>query len=306
MDTFNVHVNRLILLLFLFTLETSMAQDTTTCTSLGARKTDVDDLDVALDDGDCTTNYQSWHEMVCLAWTAGGQTIIDRSLIKFDASAIPSNATINSAILKLHKHPNPTSANGIAFNGDCSFWVQQINSSWSPSSVKWCNQPSVNLNNQIGISCSSFINSDSIMIDVTSMFASMLVPSNNNGFMIRMMDESPYNSATFASQNFSNSSKWPSLDVCYTVPLGIHDRANRSNQFLQIYDEESQIRIASVNQQFFEYKLFDMSAAMVYQSNGLGREFSISKISLSKGLYILEATKRADNATSYYLKFVIQ
>lgn len=275
-----------LIVFFVLTSHITKAQSSIQCIDiLGG--TENGDSDVALDDGDCTTNYQIWHEFVALCWTSGGTPIIDRSLIKFDLFQIPSNATIINANLKLHKHPNPVSANGIPFNGDCSFYVQRVQESWSPNTTNWCNQPTSAISDQILVPCQSFINLDSLNIDVTSMIDSMLLsPQNNNGFMIKMKTESPYCSATFASQNFSDQNLHPKLNICYSTITSIKDEQNKfkNNFSISQNNNNSQIDIVFKTNTNCKITLYSINASKIFESTN-NSSFNID-LPLSNGFYV--------------------
>jgi hypothetical protein len=262
------------------------------CININASDQKIGDIDVALDDGDCITNYLSWHEFVALSWTSGGVPIFDRSLIKFNISIIPSLATIDSAILTLHKHPAPTSANGQAFNGDCSFYLQEVIEDWIPNTVTWCDQPNINLNNQILIPCNSFINQNMVKIDLTNMLSNMHNQGLNYGFKIRMVNEQPFNSATFVSSNFPQPSMWPDLKICYSLPVGQLD-LSRKLKYTLITGENSTRLVVNLSTPML-LKIYDSNGRIVLQDEFINL-YEISRDRLKAGFYIIEINDPASN-----------
>jgi hypothetical protein len=151
-------------------------------------------------------------------WTRNGLLFIVRSLIKFDLSTIPSNATIVSANLYLYSYPAPTNnGNGTDanFGTNNSMFLQQVTSNWSTSTASWTNQPTVNTTNQLSIATTSQSMLD-LNLDVTAMISSMVSGNANYGFMLRLQNESTYNSRIFvASHHPSLPAKYPKLVVVY-------------------------------------------------------------------------------------------
>src|ERR1039457_4771235 len=49
-------------------------------------------------------NYPNYPDFIANAWTSGGNPLLERSLMQFDLSSIPNNASIISAQLSLYGH----------------------------------------------------------------------------------------------------------------------------------------------------------------------------------------------------------
>ena len=157
-------------------------------------------------------------DMPVETWTRNGLLFIVRSVLKFDLSAIPSSATIVSANLFLYSQPSPLSnGNGTDanFGTNNSMFVQQVTSSWSPSTIGWYNQPTTSTANQISVPTTTLPTLD-LNLDVTSMVGSMVNTNANYGFLLRLQNESTYNSRIFvASHNPTYTTKLPKLVVVY-------------------------------------------------------------------------------------------
>jgi hypothetical protein len=150
------------------------------------------------------------------AWTHGGAPQNRRMLIKFDYSAIPAGATIDSARLYLYTHPNPTNGNLVDanFGSNNSGWVQRITSPWTVwDQYFWNNKPSVTTDNQVVIPQSTSTTSNSELV-VTNLVRDMRT-SGNNGFHLRLQTEVTYNSRQWAGTLYSDPARRPKLIVWY-------------------------------------------------------------------------------------------
>jgi hypothetical protein len=152
------------------------------------------------------------------AWTSSGNAYNFRSLLKFDLSSIPANATIKSAHVFLYSHPTPTPGGNFvdANSGPTNaFFVQQITAPWTTSTATWANQPSVSTSNQIVMPHTNQTSLD-VDIDVTAMVASMVNNNTNYGFFFRLQNEVIYNIRSFvSSRNTTYPNKRPKIVITY-------------------------------------------------------------------------------------------
>jgi len=152
------------------------------------------------------------------AWTRNGLSFIVRSLLKFDLSSIPSNATIVSANLYLYSYPNPPhngNLNDANYGPANSMYVSQVTANWSPGTVTWFNQPATSATNQLSVPTTSSSQLD-LNLDVTNMVGSMVSNNANYGFLVKIQNEVTYNSRIFvSSHNTTYTTKWPKLVVVY-------------------------------------------------------------------------------------------
>lgn len=151
------------------------------------------------------------------AWTSGGTPYTVRSLLKFDLSSIPSNAGIVSAHLFLYSYPSPTLNGNFTdanFGTANSFTVQRVTSSWDPGSANWFNQPSVTTASQVIVPHASQSVFD-LDLDVKDMVSPM-ISTGNYGFLMKIQNETFYNSRIFASSyNTTYPAKRPKLVIVY-------------------------------------------------------------------------------------------
>ncbi|MES2776897.1 MAG: DNRLRE domain-containing protein [Bacteroidota bacterium] len=150
------------------------------------------------------------------AWTAGGNPLTQRTIIKHNLSSLPLGAVIDSAKLYLFAMPEPHGGNLVDPHSGSSnaCLVQRITSTWtSPSPFTWNSPPAISTINQVAIpqSTSSFQNS---VLDVTNLIKD-LVTNGNYGLLIRLQNEVIYNIRQFASSWYSDASKHPKLIIYY-------------------------------------------------------------------------------------------
>lgn len=150
------------------------------------------------------------------AWTSGGQPLFQRTVLKFDFSAIPVSATIDSARLYLYATTTPLGGNGVDahFGSSNNSVIRRITTAWTtPAQFSWNNPPAVTNTHEAIIpqSTASFENN---IIDVTALISDMLV-SGNNGFAINLQNEVAYNIRQYASSKHSDITKHPKLIIYY-------------------------------------------------------------------------------------------
>jgi len=155
-------------------------------------------------------------ELVAGAWTVNGETVYIRSLMKFDLSSIPANATIVSATLSLYSNPNPLNGDLVHANAgpDNSMFIQRVTSNWITASTNWSNQPSTTTTDQVSVPHTSQPFLDLTDIDVTNLVVAMR-NSNNYGFEMRIQNEVIYNDRDFCSSAYPDGSKHPKLVIAY-------------------------------------------------------------------------------------------
>ena len=163
-----------------------------------------------------TDNSSTNIEWPVEAWTNGGGSFTIREIFKFDLSSIASSSKIVSANLQIFSDTLPTNGNLIDanFGASNSLLLEEVNQSWSSSTVGWFNQPTVSSSiiDTIPVTTSNFLN---LNIDVTKMVADM-VKNSNYGFLLRMQNESIYNSRIFCSSYYSDAKRHPQLIVYYS------------------------------------------------------------------------------------------
>ena len=192
--------------------------------------------------GYSTRNFGNIAENCAIAWTKNGSSHNIRSLIQFDISSIPANATIQSATLSLFFAPGSDEGKHYGFFGSNSAYIQRITSSWDEHTVTWNTQPTTTTLNRVSIAGSTSATQNYPSIDVAQLIKDMLGdPSHSFGFMLKLQSETVYKKLVFASSDHSNSAIRPKLVVVYTTHspqennTGSEMRTRPSAQILKVY-----------------------------------------------------------------------
>jgi hypothetical protein len=150
------------------------------------------------------------------AWTKDLEPTTLRSLLKFDLSSIPTNATIVSANLYLYSDTIPSNGDLVHANmgSDNSVLIQQVSATWAPSTLNWFNQPAALTTNEVIVPSTTlpFLN---INVDVKSLIGPMVSSNANYGFLLSLQHEVEYTSRIFCSSYYSDVSRHPRLVVTY-------------------------------------------------------------------------------------------
>ena len=156
-------------------------------------------------------------ELDAAAWTSGSVTVGERGAVQFDFSSIPSTATIISAKLTLFSNPTPQNGDLIHANygTNNAMFIQQITSAWNAATVKWYNQPSSTTVGEVSIPSTAQAILDLPDIDVTALVKAMVQSNANYGFLLKLQNETYYNSRIFCSSRYSDASKHPKIVIQY-------------------------------------------------------------------------------------------
>ncbi len=167
-----------------------------------------------------SVNYGVHPEYSAVAWTCGGSNCYGRGLLSFDLSSIPSGAVIVDARLNLYANTNPVNGNGVAMQGSNAAFLYRVTSPWSEMNVTWNNQPGYSTTNALFLPMSATSFQNYLNLNVTSLVADMLNnPVTSDGFMLKLLNETPYTTITFASSDYSDPLLWPELIVQYTYNI---------------------------------------------------------------------------------------
>ncbi|MBE0637814.1 MAG: DNRLRE domain-containing protein [Bacteroidales bacterium] len=148
------------------------------------------------------------------AGTIHGESFIDRCLIEFDLSSIPTDATVLDASLSLYA--NTTFGGHSTLTGTNACWLERIVNPWVEDEVTWANQPGTTVDNRVTIPFSNESNQDYPDINVTELIKDMIAyPDNSFGMMIRLQVEEQYRSMTFYSSDAANENLRPKLTITY-------------------------------------------------------------------------------------------
>lgn len=156
-----------------------------------------------------------YNNAYCIPGAQGGQNS-NRTVMNFDLSAVPANATIVSATLTLYGTGFINSLLPGHF-GNNTAYLKRITSSWSENSVTWNSAPQTTNVNQVSVPASTSASQDYSIL-VTALVQDMLAnPSSSFGFHLGLQTENPNSPAAllFHSSDASDSTKWPKLEIIY-------------------------------------------------------------------------------------------
>ncbi|MEQ9064071.1 MAG: DNRLRE domain-containing protein, partial [Vicingaceae bacterium] len=174
------------------------------------------DQDAVIDFLNPSNNYGNSDFIEAESWDNPPST--KRSLIQFGLSTVPSGAYIYSADLILDGigHDNGTGSN--------SFKLQRITEAWNESTVSWDLKPATTPVDEVILSQSSSNDQDYI-IDIKHHVKDWLEGSNNNGFMLRLDQETPTALIQFASSD-NVGAETPKIRIIYEIPSPIRVSIN--------------------------------------------------------------------------------
>jgi hypothetical protein len=136
--------------------------------------------------------------------------------MKFDLSAIPPNAIIDSARLSLYFSQALVDAYPIfsGHSGLNELSIQRVNSPWTISTLTWNTQPNSTSLNQLIVPPSSSPNQNYLNLNVKGLIEDMKV-NGNYGFLIKHSTESPLKITCLTSSREANPLIRPKLMVYY-------------------------------------------------------------------------------------------
>lgn len=161
-------------------------------------------------------DWPIWYEddFIANAWTVQGNPFVQRSLIKFDLSALPANANVVSA--KLSLYCNTSSGHHQLHSGNNSCSLLKIIEPWDQYQVTWNTQPNTTYEDSVVLQKTTYMVQDYTDIDITNMIRYFHQhPDENFGFMIQLIEELQLSAMVFSSSNHVDSTKRPSLTIQY-------------------------------------------------------------------------------------------
>jgi hypothetical protein len=160
-------------------------------------------------------NWGDYDAFAAVAWTAKGDPLTVRCLLKFDLHKIRAKAKIKKATLSLYAVSTPGIGTGHStLSGPNDFVLKKITSPWEEHKVTWNTQPSVTDKNEIILLATNSETQDFTDIDMTDLVQEMIEkPGGNYGLMISLMNENHYRRVIFGSSDNANSQKRPKLVI---------------------------------------------------------------------------------------------
>jgi hypothetical protein len=156
----------------------------------------------------------------CIPATASvGGLNVNRALIDFNLTVIPSGATIMSAFINLYSMNPYGSYPGHTGSANASY-LERITQNWQEYVVTWNNQPTSTTLNQVTLANSTSPTQNYTNINVLPLVQDMMNnPANSFGFMLKMVNQASTNIMPFCSNDHANTSLRPTLVITYSICL---------------------------------------------------------------------------------------
>jgi uncharacterized protein (TIGR03790 family) len=279
-------------------LEISYLPETVHCTTI---KPNADEgKDAALWSNDNGINHGDRESLTAYTWTDNGYLSLKRSFLAFDFSSIPEEASILNAKLSLFYNPTDPYESFDVHTGENDIFIQRIISEWDEHTIVWNNQPAATTEKQVKLTPSIDSTQDYIDIDVTGMVIDMMDPANeNNGFMLKMVDEfNYYKSVLFASSDHSDSYLHPEITICWTMNFSsVNDKEVHEPDF-DVYPNPNRgvfsIRLPEDNTAEYQISIYNSTGQQITNYG-----FNNNQIKLSeKGIFVVILSDQYGNYSS--------
>ncbi len=178
--------------------------------------------DAVIDSYSPTTNFGNTAFLAIEAWTQnGGFTRIQRSLLDFDYSPLPSGAIITSAVLTLYADTTSNYSAGSVppghsqLSGSNAWNLSRITSAWDEQTVTWNTMPGIDTTTTLSLPASDTA-SEPYSIDVTTFVKDQIAkPTSYYGFYMNLVTEIPYRAVYFYSSNGKYPTLHPTMVIGY-------------------------------------------------------------------------------------------
>lgn len=223
----------------------------------------------------------------CIDGASGGINS-NRALFDFDLSYIPSGAIITSSKLNLYgKGATGTLSGNIGT--DNSSLIQRVTAPWTENVVTWNSQPTATSQNEVTLPHTSNSIQDYLNTDVTNLVQDM-VDNGNYGFMLRLVNETVNNALLFYSSDHTDSSKHPSLEVCYEIPTSGIEEVKVENLSFDLFPNpvinEMTIRLNNSNE-LFDIQITTLDGKQIGFYKNVNGQLNVNTSKYANGLYLL-------------------
>ena len=227
-----------------------------------------------------------------------------RSVIAFDLSSVPTNATVTSAKLSLYS-TNDLNSMGqhSTLSGPNDCLLQRITSDWNQTTVTWNTRPTTTAQNEVALPASDSATENYINIDVTAITQDMVNnPSSSFGFMFKLQNESYYRRMNFCLSDNTSPALRPKLEVCYSTANGVHEQLLTNNN-ISIYPNPAKDNITIETNSNTEQRLeiVNLIGQTVY-TNIINRKAVINTSAFANGMYILKLYTDKETVVRKFVK----
>lgn len=218
-------------------------------------------------------NFVAHPDFLASAWTKNGAPSLVRSLIKFDLSQLPANATILSARLDLYHYNSLINSGHSQLSGPNLAKLLPVTAAWDSTAVTWNNQPGTTLQNAIDLPTTLNDSVHVLNIDLTILVKNWFAkPQSNHGMLIQLDLESPYRAMLFASSRNPIATKRPRLTIVYVEedepPLLDSLQIMIPNVFTPNEDGTSDTyRIEAMNIASYQISIFNRWGSLLFHAN---------------------------------------
>ena len=242
------------------------------------------------------------------AWTWFSEPGIDRSLIEFDLSNIPTNTVVLEATMNLYGAVDLPTGGHSTLSGSNEFIIQRVTSWWDEDAVLWATQPQTTSWNQVNAPPSQDPYQD-YEIDVTELVQHMVTyPDSNFGFLLKLKTEEYYRMVNFASSDYPDDTKHPKLTVCVSNSIGQKELADKKYE-IKVYPNPAKdvlnIKFPQEISCIYKLSIYDIYGRMVNTiepdvlENSLTKQISV--VNLPDGVFIVLIE---NNKGNYMTKFI--
>jgi len=236
-----------------------------------------------------TTNYGHSHEFISQEWTWSSDPGRRNSLIDFDLTGIPANATIVSASLSLYHNPDNFIGPHSQLDGTNQSTLTLISESWGENTVTWDNQPNVNSSFKVTLPQSTSGTQDYLDIDVFGIVNEMHIdPLNAHGMLMTMDSMEHYRGLFFASSDHPDPTLHPKLLIEYTTPVGVESLEQKRLTLNVFPNPANEYVVLEVNnKQNMNVQLFNLQGQLVEQLVIENGRAQVDVSGLTAGCYLL-------------------
>ena len=237
---------------------------------------------------------------------------VNRALMHFDLSSIPTNATITDAKLDLYAYGTIGSYPGHYGTANNAL-IERVTSSWAENTVTWNTQPTSTSINQVPLAGTTNATLDYLNINVTTLVQDIAASPSNNGIILKLATEAATNLLPFCSKDHSNPAKHPRLRVTYTCDFqSVSELPNNISSIACFPNPAKEVVNFSIDSKIYgngTISVYDgqgkfiNSIAVSINSNLYDNVHSINTSSFSTGMYYYVIQFEGDQKSG---KFIIE